>query len=572
MSRRDRGSSEHSPARASRPLLAWGPLAGLCVGFTAASLLIAAPAFDGSFLSDDYIYIVNNAYVHGVSLENVRVLLDPWGAPTIYTLNYAPVHLLLHALEWEFFAEATRGYHIVNAILHAFVSVLLVAFFVRSGIPTLAAVLGAAIFLVHPANAEVVAWIFQLKTILALGLAMGALMLHERHPALAATLFALALLTKVTAVFALPVALVQTWVRSSSGEGARWRWAWLGVWGIVLLIVMVPEMSAFRRQDDVRILIHEDPLVHARTIVAIAMRYLAMALAGYGVSTFHEPPPAVSVLDPWWLGGLASLALLAWRMISSLRRRDEEATYWVFAAASFAPVSQIFPFIFPMGDRYLYAILPGLIGGVLLAGRPALAWLGSALSALQGHRQGGRSPASSVAALAACAWVAVFAVQSHARAGVFESMTTMMTDSAMHYPDGMQAHLLRGHRAAREGDARAAARAFQRAIDLGFSDLAALLENPELAALRGQPVFRQVLRNLATRDIARLIQHEDPEQSELLRLGLAYWVRGERGDAIRSLERGLEQEGPFEQDIRDLLQAFRRRAGFESSADQTDPH
>jgi tetratricopeptide (TPR) repeat protein len=570
MPRRNRGSRGAAPACAPRPRLHWGLVAGLCVGFTAASLLIAAPAVDGTFLSDDYVYIVNNPYVHGVNPENVRVLLDPWGPPTIYTNNYAPVHLLLHALQWQFFGEATRGYHLVNAVLHALTSVLLIAFFVRSGIPTRAAVLGGAIFLLHPANVEVVAWIFQLKTILALALALGALLLHERRPALATALFALAILTKVTAAFALPVALVQAWVRSRSGEGTRARWIWLGVWGAVLLLLMVPEMSAFRRQGDVRILIHEDSFVHGRTVVAIGMRYLVMAASGEGVSTFHEPPPALSALDPWWLAGVASLSLLAWRTLSTLRRRDEEAAYWVFAASSFVPVSQIFPFIFPMGDRYLYAILPGLIGGLLLAGHSALKRLDRALGAPRGRKRGGPSLGTRVAGLVGIAWVVVFAGQSHERAGVFRSMTTMMTDAALNYPDGMQAHLLRGHRAAREGDVRAAALAFQRAVDLGFSDLAALLEHRELAQLRREPAFRQVLRNLAAREIARLSQHDDPEQSELARLAGAYWVRGESGEAIRTLERALRQEGPFEEDVRALLRVYRQREGLDRNADPPD--
>ena len=80
---------------------------GLAVGFVAVSLWLAWPHIHGEFLSDDYFYIVNNLYVHGLSWENVRALLHPFGPPTIYTLNYAPVHLLLHAAQWEAVGDAT---------------------------------------------------------------------------------------------------------------------------------------------------------------------------------------------------------------------------------------------------------------------------------------------------------------------------------------------------------------------------------------------------------------------------------------------------------------------------------
>ena len=80
-----------------------------------------------------------------------------------YVENYAPVHLLLHAFEWSLFGENVRGYHLVNLGVHALAALLLAIFFRRTGIPRNAALGAAAIFLVHPANVEAVAWISQLS-------------------------------------------------------------------------------------------------------------------------------------------------------------------------------------------------------------------------------------------------------------------------------------------------------------------------------------------------------------------------------------------------------------------------
>jgi hypothetical protein len=535
---------------AGLPLVWTIALAG---AFVAVALAIVWPILDAEFLSDDYLYIVNNHYVHGLTLEHVLAILDPYGAPTIYTLNYAPVHLLLVALQWEWVGDATRLYHVTNALAHAGTTLLLIPFFRRAGLPAPAAALGAAWFLVHPANVETVAWLFQLKTIVALALSIGALLLHERRPAWAALLFALALLTKVTALGVLPVVAAQSWIRSRREPAASPHWGWIGVWVGVAVLVSVPEMAAFQRQSDPRLLIHDDLWVHGRTIFAIAARYLWMALTGLGVSTFHEPPAAESWLDPWWLAGLVALVAIGVRTVQTLIRGDEEACMWLFAAAAFAPVSQIFPFVFPMGDRYLYPILPGLVGAVLLALRPAWRAAGDALA-----ERGAAELLPRVAATLTLAWIAFFAVQSVQRAPVFASNRAMMVDAARHYPDGMQANLLRGHRAAAEGNVRAAAESFRRAIDLGFSDLGMLLTHPDTARIRNTPEFSAVLRHLARLDVQRLGAHEDPEASELIALGIAYEVLGQNDRAIASFEAAAAQPGPLQETARGHVERLER--------------
>ena len=98
------------------------------------------------------------------------------------------------------------------------------------------------------------------------------------------------------------------------------------------------------------------------------------------MSAFAEPPPVQSWLDPWWLAALPLGIGVGWRAIWAVSRRREEGAWWVAAAASFAPVSQLFPFLIPVADRYLYFILPGLIGGAIALGASAWANWGSRLA------------------------------------------------------------------------------------------------------------------------------------------------------------------------------------------------
>src|SRR4030095_14446064 len=154
--------------------------------------LVYGPALRGGFVSDDLGYVGGHPWVHELSLANVRAILDPTGPAAAHTANWAPLHLLLHAVDWQLFGPETLGHHAVNVALHAIASGLLVALFVRYGAPFVPAAIAGALFALHPANVEAVAWIFQLKSIVALALATAALLAPARRPIAALALFSLA--------------------------------------------------------------------------------------------------------------------------------------------------------------------------------------------------------------------------------------------------------------------------------------------------------------------------------------------------------------------------------------------
>jgi hypothetical protein len=107
--------------------------AALAIGYAVVALAAFAPALQGNFVSDDIGYVVGNPWIHTLSIENLRAILDPTGPAAAHTANYAPVHLLMHALSWQLFGANTFGHHVLNVLLHAIASVLLVALFVLVG-------------------------------------------------------------------------------------------------------------------------------------------------------------------------------------------------------------------------------------------------------------------------------------------------------------------------------------------------------------------------------------------------------------------------------------------------------
>jgi len=217
-------------------------VAWLALPFALIALALYAPALRGPFVSDDLHYVATNPYVHDPSPANVAAIVEPWSAATVMVVNYAPVQMLGHALEWQIFGPRTPGYHVVNVLLHALGAALLVRVFARAGLAPAASVLGGLLFLVHPANVEAVAWVSQLKSPASLALSLAALLAHPRRPALAATCFGLALLAKPTAVFALPVAALLDWSRDG-----RVRVGWLALWAALFALYASVELWTHQR-------------------------------------------------------------------------------------------------------------------------------------------------------------------------------------------------------------------------------------------------------------------------------------------------------------------------------------
>lgn len=527
----------------------WWP-AALFAAYAALAIGLYHAALRGPFLFDDVIYF-RHPYTGVLSVANVLAILDPFGPAKLYAANYAPVHLLATALEIQTFANHVLGYHLVNLFVHAANAVLLVAWLRAAGVGPLASAGGGLFFLVHPANVEAVAWISQLKTSGSLAFALGALLLLRRQPPLAAVLFALSLLTKASGLFALPTAAAWLWADREAGRRA---WAWIGVWLLIAALYAVPQFSAFAHLGEVEVPAYQDVWVHVRTIAAVGARYLVMAPTAVGVSAWQEPPPALSWWDPWWLAALPLGALLAWRTLVTLRERSVEAAFWISAAASFAPVSQLFPFATPVADRYLYAILPGLVGGVLVAARrlPA-AW--TSPPALR-----------RAAAAGALALIVFFGWQTDARAALWQLETRLMLDAAKHYPDGATAHVLRARTAAQAGDVDGAVELLRGAVARGIDHFTALENDPGLAPLRGTPQFQALIREMAGNWIELARKRGYSTQPELRFLAIAHLRRGEYAEAVAALEGALAAGGPLDATVKAELAQARARLAADRAA------
>jgi len=429
------------------------------------------------------------------------------------------------------FWDETLGYHVVNVLLHALNATLLAALFVRTGLARTPALVGALFFLVHPANVEAVAWISQLKTLGSLACALGALLALSRHPAWATLLFVAGLLTKASAAVALPMAAALVWCRNDDAS-PRNAWRWLVAWGVLFALYSIPQYTAIHPRGTVVIPAYEDFWVHLRTIASVGVHYLVTAYAALGIAHAKEHPPVFSPLDPWWLAAVPLTAFFFWRIVVTLQRREPESSYWIAAAAAFVPISQVLPFAHPIADRYLYFLLPGLIGGTLLALRDALARLEPAwlLGGPWLRRIGG---------IALAAVLLAFSALTAQRAQLWTDQLLLSLDSARHFPAGRAALMLEARQHAQAGDAPLAVARLRKAAALGRDQFQPLLFDEGLAPIIHDPQFQELIAELAGRTIELIQSRDRPTTGELGALSRAHFERGEFGLALETLERAV---------------------------------
>jgi hypothetical protein len=504
----------------------------LCAGVL---LCVYQGSYSGPFFSDDNDFILENPIIEGLSPAHLRQMFDPRGSQLALTATYAPLHMLTLALERALFGLEPLPWHVFNVLLHAVATLLLASLFLASRIPAPAALLGAALFGLHPALVEGVAWMSQQKTTLCAVFAFGALRALRARPGLATWLFVCALLTKPHAGFLLPTAAAFLWVWRRDANRPGWRW--LALWAALFALYAVPAVVAFRDFSGTQATEAPDRALQLRSIAAVGARYFTMATTSWGVSAFAQPDPPESWLDPWWLAGLVLGAALAGRALAALRAGREEGAYWVFAAAGFAPVSQLFPFLFPIADRYLYFILPGLLGATLLALRD----LAERVARTRGS--GTARALRRAGAVAGIALAAFFGWRSLLRAELWREPTLLFLDSARHYPDGYPAALMRARRAAQQGDAATAAEALRAAHARGMSDFMALTQDSGLAPIAGTPEFAAVLREMAQDLVDRTGDDAALDQSTLHLLAHAHLLRNDPREAARAFAAAIRAGG-----------------------------
>ena len=185
--------------------------------------VIYLPAFRGHFVWDDFLLITGNPL-----LQNFSGLLEIWSGGR--TADYFPLTNTVFWVEHQLFGTNATGYHAVNILLQTANALLVWRLLKRLNIP--GAWLAGLIFGIHPIHVASVAWISELKNLLAMFFALLSVLcflefddqrLRNSAAANAASLvfFALALLSKTQVVFLPVVLLLCAWWQNKNLPGGK---------------------------------------------------------------------------------------------------------------------------------------------------------------------------------------------------------------------------------------------------------------------------------------------------------------------------------------------------------------
>ncbi len=427
------------PERDSPRLRKWAP-------WIAAALALAAYAntLSHDFVWDDRYTVVLNENLH-----------DPARLPALLTQHvfagaadamegvaithyYRPVWMLSLALDHAVWGLEPFGYHLTNLLLHA-AAAALVTLLLLGWIESPAAALAAgALFALHPAHTEAVAWVSgRNELLLAVFVSVAWLAWRRRARgtawgALAIAAFVLALLSKETAVVFPALLLLEEW-RSGGGALARrlrgplWFLV-LAVAFLVLRLVLVPLPA------------EPVPLVtRVLTAPGIVLEYVRLLFAPIGLRVFHAVPPRVALSDPGVWVPVLVLAVLVLGVLRVARSQRALAFGLGWILVTLLPVSGVLAWLkpTPLAERYLY--LPSIGWAV------AIGVLFSRLAtwAERTPRVELRATRRRALEAAAVAVAALFFVGTWSQNGAWRDKLSILTrivrDSQGHWPAGNEA-------------------------------------------------------------------------------------------------------------------------------------
>ncbi len=508
-------------------------------------------ALDGPFISDDSFFVTGLARDYPLDLNFVVDAFRPSGELKYEMMSYAPLYLLTSRIEWAAFGGDTLGYHVVNVIVHSANATLLVALMRNEGIDAIWAVIGGAFYALHPANVEAVAWISQLRSLLAVSFALGSLIALRRRPGLAAGLFAASLLFKISAVFALPIAAGLYWSARNHPQREPVSLAWLCVWFAAFAFCAYP---AFYSTSLGTTPAFESTAELFRNIAANGARYMLMATTSIGVSAFHMPPPVRSWSNSWWIASVPIGLVLSWRVVDGVVHRRDEVAWWLGAGTAFIMVSQIFPFYFVVADRYLYFILPGLLVASLLWWGDIKRLVGRRFEALQS-----RVPLAGLGVRVAIVLLLVlFAVRSGERAELWKNEDSLTFESAINYPAGATGNLVRGLQLLGKGDLDGAFPELREVVNSGHHQYIDLFALPGLAPYLQDKRIVRLRHRVARLTIEQFEGDRALTQHQMRSVGSAHFYIGDYDSAITVLEDALRRGGPHREAILADLELIRR--------------
>ena len=457
------------PESRPRPASARWARAAVAVGLAAAIVAVYGQVAGFDFVSwDDPWYVSKNPHV----LAGLSWAGTAWAFTTGGDFYWHPLTWLSHQLDVTLFGVNAGGHHATSVILHVANTVLLFALFRRTTGSTWRSALTAALFALHPLRVESVAWVAERKDVLSglfWMLTIAAYVFYARKPgwrryALVAAAFAAGLMAKPMIV-TLPVVLLlldvwplERW-EPARGSLARLLFEKLPLLALSLTVAVATVVVQARAGAVGGLGTLSLPYRVSNALVTY-LAYLGKMIWPVNLAAFYPYPPD---LPPWWLVGLAAIAIAAalFAAVRSVGTRPYVTVGVSWYLVTLLPVSGLFQAGDQlMADRFTYLPSIGVIIAVVWGGADLVAWAVGRLTPQQQWMP--RVAAGCVAALA----ILACAVTSHAQASYWRNSETLWTRALAVTEGNHRAHAGLGEWQAEHGDVASATASYREAVRL----------------------------------------------------------------------------------------------------------
>ena len=473
-----------------------------------AAAAVYANSLFGGFVYDDWPLIVENASLRAPGVLLRLLASTYWGETGATGGLYRPLTMMTYAIQ----PVSPFGFHLVNLILHACISVMLIPLFTRLGATIRIAATAAICFAVLPIHTEAVASIVGRAELLsALFLIVSWLLAMEITPVRwvgSLVCFGLALLSKESA--AIFPALLILGDRFVHGEKKRRAAHWLSLFVVLFLYLQWRYLitgAVFKTGGSAYFADMPLPTVWITMIQFLWEGYLIPALTGLGLQAEYPPGSYTATASSWSvLAATAGLFAFAYKT----RGLPRFAILFFFAAT--IPICNLFFRIDVIGaERLLY--FPS-IGLCLLVG-------------IAFDRYAGKPWAKPVALACLCWWSGATIVRNR----VWASEEAFWGRLAEQTPHSARAYNGLGVHEGRKGRHEEAARYYKQALSLE--------PNHRLARYNlAKTQFELGELDIAETGFRKLVSEKEDSDS-LVFIGVIAQGRGDRAAAIAAYRKAL---------------------------------
>lgn len=346
----------------------------ICLAASVA-VLVFVNALANGFALDDGGVIVRNPLVTSPS-GAWRAFALPYWPDSLGGGQYRPLGILSFALDWLLSGGDARWFHTVNIVWHTAATVLLWCVATELLAPV-AAGIAALLFAVHPVHVEAVSNVVGRLEPMAASFVIAALLLHRRTNRMAPVLFALALLSKESAIVLLALVALNDMILERDWRVAlRSRRSLYAGYGAVMVAYAITLAAVFHDRGfriPARALAGTSGPERLELVARVIPHYVRLLVAPVGLSGSYapnviSPVPGTSIAT---VLGIATIVLFAIAVVVVMRRPCWPimafALLWIPIAL--APVSNV---LFSSGvllaERTLYL---ASVGACLAAGAVA---------------------------------------------------------------------------------------------------------------------------------------------------------------------------------------------------------